>query len=299
MLRSREEGVGERVGEGTVSPALDRLAVIVNSTINSVVEGVEEEEVVDTAVKKKRKKTVPRKGVGVRKARGASSSSTTSPGLLGSLARQCRALLPTVAPAPAASSLSTPLLRLAQAARALPEEVKEEVEEEVVCTPDQLQGREEVPQQCASPGHVRTLFSPPTPQKSLLKTLSPQKKNSPRPKTSSAWNKELKEMLSAPSTPTSSILTSSIPFTEETIKAMKRPITVARRMAIPIRLPASVAVPLPPERLVPVAAEAIPRDAVITSLPPGYTPSFHVVIPPTTAPSTSTLPPPPPPPHPP
>ena len=82
---------------------------------------------------------------------------------------------------------------------------------------------------------MRTLlFSPPTPDKSILKTLTPQKNSSPIKRsplvsssssysgcyrTSSAWNKDVKDMMTNP-------IQSSIPFTEEVVRNMKQPITV-------------------------------------------------------------------------
>ena len=111
-----------------------------------------------------------------------------------------------------------------------------------------------------SPGHVRSLmFSPPTPQKSVLKTLTPEKNSSPIKRTSSAWNTELKDIFSEPAAP----IQSAIPFTEEVIKGLNRPITVNRRIHIPIALPSE-------SRLVPIPASAIPTNAAITTLPPGF-----------------------------
>merc|ERR1719317_695137 len=145
------------------------------------------------------------------------------------------------------------------------------------------------------PVHVRNLvFSPPknkdvvTPKKSKevvtsetcgIKTLSPSKNSSPIKKTNSAWNKDIKNMFSPNSqnsqkkdsedavvsttiTPQPLVVKSAIPFTENVVKNLKTPITIAKKIAIPINLQGG--------KVIPISPSAIPPGSIVTPLPPGF-----------------------------
>ena len=104
-------------------------------------------------------------------------------------------------------------LKQACSLRVCLEKEKERAQEKVVAVAPPAPAADKENSAGAAPGspHVRSLlFSPPTPQKSILKTLTPEKNSSPIKRTSRAWNKEVQEML----TPQGGIQ-SAIPFTEE------------------------------------------------------------------------------------
>ena len=125
----------------TTSPALDKLASIVNSTIMEVTKDVVEvpdEEVPEA--KKRKRKCLPGKGRGVKKAKGRGAElGVSSSGSLGAFAQKFRSVLPRSVRAPDGGGSSTPLVqRLAERARAASlAGVKEEEEEveEVFCEP--------------------------------------------------------------------------------------------------------------------------------------------------------------------
>ena len=118
----------------TTSPALDKLASIVNSTIMEVTKDVVEvpEEEVPEAKKRKRK-SLPGKGRGVKKAKGRGAESAfSSSGSLGAFAQKFRSVLPRSVRTPDGAGTSTPLVqRLAERARAASLAGMKEEEEEV------------------------------------------------------------------------------------------------------------------------------------------------------------------------